>query len=96
MDYIELNNIHRAKMKGTCHNTEHFEWEDSNFIDYLKGGLPRLYNVSSDSKIKDLVSTLRKNYESYSFFNSDSHAFIEEIGQNIEDIRKVEPYWHTS
>ena len=93
MNYIELNLIHKQKMDTLCNNPEHFEWEDTTFMDYLKGGLPRLRNTSSNSAITDLFHSLTKKYSSYSFYNSDPIAFISEIEKNIDEIRKIEPYW---
>jgi hypothetical protein len=47
MNYIELNSIHKQKINALCaNNPEHFEWEDTSFMDYLKCGLPRLRNTS--------------------------------------------------
>ena len=80
-------------MDTLCNNPEHFEWEDTTFMDYLKGGLPRLRNTSSNSAITGLFHSLTKKYSSYSFYNSDPIAFISEIEKNIDEIRKIEPYW---
>lgn len=61
MNYIELNLIHKQKMDTLCNNPEHFEWEDTTFMDYLKGSLPRLRNTSSNSAITGLFHSLTKN-----------------------------------
>lgn len=61
MNYIELNLIHKQKMDTLCNNLEHFEWEDTTFMDYLKGGLPQLRNTSSNSAITGLFHSLTKN-----------------------------------
>lgn len=93
MNYIELNLIHKQKMDTLCNNPEHFEWEDTTFMDYLKGSLPRLRNTSSNSAITGLFHSLTKKYSSYSFYDSEPIAFISEIEKIIDEIRKIEPYW---
>ena len=93
MNYIDLNLIHKQKMDTLCNNPEHFEWEDTTFMNYLKGGLPRLRNTSSNSAITDLFHSLTQKYSGYSFYDSDPIAFISEIEKIIDEIRKIEPYW---
>ena len=88
MNYIELNLIHKQKMDTLCNNPEHFEWEDTTFMDYLKGSLPRLRNTSSNSAITGLFHSLTKKYSSYSFYDSEPIAFISEIEKIIDEIRK--------
>ena len=80
-------------MDTLCNNPEHFEWEDTTFMDYLKGSLPRLRNTSSNSAITGLFHSLTKKYSSYSFYDSEPIAFISEIEKIIDEIRKIEPYW---
>ena len=46
MDYSTLNEINKGKMRGTCNNDEHFEWEDSEFLEIMKGRLPKTRNYS--------------------------------------------------
>lgn len=94
MNYLELNAIHSQRMASICNNPEHFEWEDSSLIGYLKGGLPRVYNISNHSEVTRLYQILMKKYKSYSFFDSEPQKFISEIRRIVDEIRKIEPYWY--
>ena len=93
MNYIEYNFVHKRKMDALCTNSKYFDWEDTSFMDYLKGSLPSLINMSRNLEIKDLFNSLSRKYSSYSFYHSDPVTFVSEISDIINEIRKIEPYW---
>ena len=94
MDYNTLNEINKGKMRGTCNNDEHFEWEDSEFLEIMKGRLPKTRNYSYNSEVQSLYSKLSSLCDKYDFFNVDQVAFKEELQSLIEKIRGIEPYWN--
>ena len=94
MDYNALNEINKGKMRGTCNNDEHFEWEDSEFLELMKGSLPKTRNYSYNSEIQSLYSNLSGLCDKYDFFNEDQVAFKEKLQLLIEKIREIEPYWN--
>ena len=94
MNYKELNNDHKRKMQEICNHQEHFEWEDSNLIDYLKGNLPNLRNTSYDLEVAKLFKTLSQKYREYTFFDSNPKVFISEISSIIDTIRDYDQYWY--
>lgn len=50
MDYLSLNFLNRQKMRGLCRNNAELEWEDPEFLDIMKGKLPkpRIYYSNTD------------------------------------------------
>ena len=74
MDYNTLNEINKGKMRGTCNNDEHFEWEDSEFLEIMKGRLPKTRNYSYNSEVQSLYSKLSSLCDKYDFFNVDQVA----------------------
>jgi hypothetical protein len=93
MNYIDLNLIHKEKMFSICQNTAHFEWEDTRFINLLKGELPEIRNPSNNSDVSGLYHKLYKKYTEYNFLNTNTDEFINEIKNIIAEIRTIEPYW---
>lgn len=93
MGYTELNSLHKRKMGALCGNQEHFEWEDTNLITLLKGNLPELRNISNNAEVTKLFIKLKKEYDNYYFFGTNTQKFISNIKKVIEEIREIEPYW---
>lgn len=93
MNYKTLNDFNKGRMKGTCNNTNIFEWEDDDLLDFLKGNLPRLYNPSKNQDISDLFLQLSKVYSSYNYFVTEPNAFLKDLKSVVEEIRNIEPYW---
>ena len=81
MDYNTLNEINKGKMRGTCNNDEHFEWEDSEFLEIMKGRLPKTRNYSYNSEVQSLYSKLS------SLFQTREHRCIFKYFQSINTIR---------
>lgn len=93
MNYIDLNLTHKEKMFSICQNTAHFEWEDTRFINLLKGELPEIRNSSNNSDVSSLYHKLYKKYTEYNFLNTNTDEFINEIKNIVAEIRAIEPYW---
>ena len=88
MNYIDLNLIHKEKMFSICQNTAHFEWEDTRFINLLKGELPEIRNPSNNSDVSGLYHKLYKKYTEYNFLNTNTDEFINEMTRQHEQEEK--------
>lgn len=93
MNYINLNLEYKRKMRGTCHNSERFEWEDTNIIELLEGNLPSIRNTSSKSDVVPLYHELLKEYKSYDFYATHPEEFIIKLKTIVQKIRQIEPSW---
>lgn len=71
----ELNKIHKDKIKGTCSENVHFEWQDNEIMNILLGGLPRIYEEGLKGKGTVKFFQLKKVYQAYSYFSTDAENF---------------------
>lgn len=94
MNFRELNAQNVIKMRGTCHNTTQFDWEDRNFMDLLLGKLPVVRTTSAPSEISSLCYNLARKCREYNFFTTDKNNFLIEIQALINQIKEIMPYWH--
>lgn len=94
MNLKELNALNATKMKGTCHNTTQFDWEDPDFMDLLLGELPEVRTTSAPKEISSLCYKLDRKCREYNFFTTDRKRFLAEIQTLINEIKEVMPYWY--
>lgn len=92
MKYTEINKHHRAKARGTCSVSSHFEWQDNNFMDLLLGNLPPI-KYNNVNKASQQLHQLKMQYENYCFFNTDKHNFLTTIKQLASSIQETSKDW---
>ena len=94
MNYLDLNEHNKRRMSGSCNNNEHFEWEDSTFIEIIKGNLPSIRNYSNHIDVQKLYQKILRLCREYDHFKTDQVEFQNELQLIINEIRKIEPYWN--
>lgn len=90
----ELNKIHKDKIKGTCSENVHFEWQDNEIMNILLGGLPRIYEEGLKGKGTVKFFQLKKVYQAYSYFSTDAEKFLIDIVELVNAIKLDMPYWY--
>lgn len=93
MNYKALNADGVRRISHICNPAAHFEWEDHHIMDFLLGNLPKLQANGADNKVPDQYYELKRQYESYHFFETNSKNFIQSISCLVRSIQKEIPYW---
>jgi len=93
MDYVSLNLLNRQKMRGLCRNNTELEWEDPEFLDIMKGKLPKPRRYYGNTDISSIYYSLERLCDKYDFYLTDDKELIESVGHLIQEIRKKNPYW---
>ena len=93
MNYVELNAAHIKAMRGICHNSTDFEWEDSDILKYCAGELPRIRHFSMKADVREKESALEKEYRKYKFFATSPADFLKSIETKLNDLYSVDKYW---
>lgn len=93
MNYIDLNKHNRNKAKGCYRSESHFEWEDKEFMQILKGKIPDLRYNTGNNEADKCCFRLSQKLKEYDFYNTDHTDFIAEIQDIITSIRSIVPYW---
>ena len=95
MTILEINDFNQRKMRESLQNVEHhFEWEDSEIINYLSGELPSIRDYyGKNNKIQTDLQELKKSYSSYNCYSTDKNTFITELKAIIKNINGKVKNW---
>jgi len=94
VDYRVLNKNQKDRMKAISNHAYIMEWEDSEFMDFLMGELPKVRRYRIDSEIKDEILSLEKLLSTYDAFISEKSAFLYEIEKKISAIKNLKESWY--
>jgi len=94
MNNRDLNKIHKNKMKGTCSEAVHFEWQDGDILNILLGDLPKIHREDLSNKALDKLLKLEKRYQAYNAFSTNIEKFLSDIVELVHEIKLDIPHWY--
>lgn len=94
MNYIELNDNNRKRIKNICSPEYVMNWEDPEALDILAGDLPEIRATLYDDDIRSELEDLKKLYSSFEPINTDKEYFIKEVETKISNIKAKKQYWY--
>lgn len=96
MNFVEINNSNKNKMKNSLQNQEnHFEWEDSSILEYFLGNLPKIRDQYDEhDKIQDELRKLHSIYSDYDCYSTDKTQFLEKLKTIISEINEKTKHWY--
>lgn len=93
MNYRELNNNQRKKMKQIINNDITMNWEEPDFLDTLLGKLPPIRHYQKEDDIQAELVALNKLYSQYNSFCSNKEEFIKNTKSIITAIQNKKINW---
>ena len=94
MHYKELNKIQKDRMKQISTHKYTMKWENSEFMDFLLGDLPKIRRTQDDKNIANELANLERTLAMYDPFMSDKKRFFDEVRNLITLILDKKSSWY--